>query len=48
MPSLWFYGWMSRFKLLSCRVKIMVLAFIGTHIPLITLHRFKIFHENWL
>ncbi len=37
MPSLWFYGWMSRFKLLSCRVKIMVLAFIGTHIPLITL-----------
>jgi diguanylate cyclase (GGDEF)-like protein len=35
--SLWFYQWMSRFDFLSYRTKILLMAFVGTHIPLITL-----------
>ena len=33
MEELWFYQWMSGFRSLSYRAKIMVMAFIGTHIP---------------
>lgn len=35
--SLWLYRWISQFKPLNYRTKIMVMAFIGTHIPLISL-----------
>ena len=35
--GLWLYRWISQFKLLNYRTKIMVMAFIGTHIPLIAL-----------
>jgi EAL domain-containing protein (putative c-di-GMP-specific phosphodiesterase class I)/GGDEF domain-containing protein len=35
--GLWLYRWISQFKLLTYRTKIMVMAFVGTHIPLITL-----------
>ncbi|PKR55746.1 hypothetical protein COO20_00535 [Thalassospira marina] len=37
MKDLWLYDWMCRFRFLNYRGKIMVMAFIGTHIPLITL-----------
>ncbi|MFT4275039.1 MAG: EAL domain-containing protein [Rhodopseudomonas sp.] len=35
MRDLWFYDWMSRRVRLSYRLKIMTVAFIGTHMPLI-------------
>lgn len=35
MRDLWFYDWMSRRVRLSYRLKIMTVAFIGTHVPLI-------------
>ncbi len=35
---LWFYSFLSKFRLLSSyRAKIMVMAFVGTHVPLISL-----------
>ena len=37
MRDLWFYKWMSGFGFMNYRAKIMVMAFIGTHIPLIAL-----------
>lgn len=37
MHSLWLYRSLSRFRLLNFRAKIMLVAFIGTHIPLIAL-----------
>jgi EAL domain-containing protein (putative c-di-GMP-specific phosphodiesterase class I)/GGDEF domain-containing protein len=37
MTSIWFYRWMSRARWLSYRAKIMAMAFLGTHIPLIAL-----------
>ena len=37
MHSLWLYRSLSRFRLLNFRAKIMVVAFVGTHIPLIAL-----------
>jgi len=37
MRELWFYTFLSRFGILNYRAKIMVMAFLGTHIPLISL-----------
>jgi EAL domain-containing protein (putative c-di-GMP-specific phosphodiesterase class I) len=37
MTSLWLYRWMSRAPWMNYRGKIMVMAFVGTHIPLIAL-----------
>jgi hypothetical protein len=34
---LWLYDWLSRFGFLNYRTKILLMAFVGTHIPLITL-----------
>lgn len=37
MRELWLYDWMSRLARMNYRAKILVVAFIGTHIPLIAL-----------
>ena len=37
MNDLWFYDRMARFSWLTYRGKIMVMAFAGTHVPLISL-----------
>jgi EAL domain-containing protein (putative c-di-GMP-specific phosphodiesterase class I)/GGDEF domain-containing protein len=37
MNELWFYDRMSKFGFMNYRAKIMVMAFIGTHVPLIAL-----------
>jgi diguanylate cyclase (GGDEF)-like protein len=49
MQELWFYNWMSRFGILNYRAKIMVMAFIGTHIPLIAISTYYAMQSspNW-
>ncbi|MCD2512401.1 putative bifunctional diguanylate cyclase/phosphodiesterase [Comamonas endophytica] len=37
LPSLRLYAWLARFKRLNYQAKIMVMAFIGTHLPLLAL-----------
>ena len=37
MARLWFYGWLDRMGVRNYRAKIMTVAFLGTHIPLIAL-----------
>lgn len=37
MPNLWLYGALSRYRFLNYRAKIMVVAFVGTHVPLVAL-----------
>lgn len=37
MRELWLYRYLSRFGILSYRAKIMVVAFLGTHVPLLAL-----------
>ncbi len=37
LPNLSVYVWVARFRRLSYQAKIMVMAFIGTHVPLLTL-----------
>lgn len=37
MSDLWFYRALARFRFLNYRLKIMTMAFLGTHIPLISL-----------
>jgi len=37
VEQLWLYRWVSRFKFMKYRTKIMLIAFIGTHIPLVSL-----------
>ena len=37
MHPLWLYGGLSRLRVLNFRAKIMVVAFLGTHVPLIAL-----------
>ena len=37
LPTLRVYAWLARFKRLNYQAKIMVIAFIGTHVPLLAL-----------
>ena len=45
MNDLWFYKWLSGARLLNYRAKIMIMAFIGTHIPLIALASYFAFQS---
>ncbi|MCW4116357.1 EAL domain-containing protein [Aurantimonas sp. MSK8Z-1] len=47
MRTLWFYDWMARFDHLSYRTKIMLMAFLGTHVPLIALVFYTTISDSW-
>jgi EAL domain-containing protein (putative c-di-GMP-specific phosphodiesterase class I)/GGDEF domain-containing protein len=46
MRQLWLYDFMSRAKWLNYRGKIMLMAFVGTHIPLLAVIAYFVFHSG--